>query len=237
MLVGHGMMARTFWAFRDRPDVVIFASGVSNSLETDPRAFERERRLLQRIRAEHTGALLVYFGTCSVDDPDRWDTQYVRHKLHMESLLAASPGPWLVLRVPLAIGRNPGSHTLAQYLYDCIMQGTPFEVWEGAARFPIDVEDVLRIGSRLIEDRAMWGRRINVALRRFPVLDFVHILERITGRPAMYRVARKGRSFDLDCPEVMALAPQLGLDLGAQYLERVLRKYFGGQPGPRAGAQ
>jgi len=222
------MMARAFSAFRDRSDIVIYASGVSNSLETDPPAFARERDLLVKTRAAHPRALLVYFGTCSVHDPERRDTPYVLHKLAMEDLLASAGGPWLVLRVPLAIGRNPGSRTLAQYLYERILSGQPFEVWEGAGRFPIDVDDLVRIGSRFIGDPAMWNRRINVALRAFPVLEFVRILEGIAGRKANYALVPKGEQFRLDCPEVLQIAGDLRLDLGDRYLERVLRKYFGG---------
>jgi hypothetical protein len=170
----------------------------------------------------------VYFGTCSVHDPERQDTPYVRHKLAMESLLASAAGPWLVLRVPLAIGHNPGSRTLAQFLHERILTGQPFEVWKGAGRFPLDVDDLVRIGSRFIDDPAMWNRRINVALRAFPVLEFVRILEGIVGRKANYALVPKGEHFKLDCPEVLQIAGELRLDLSERYLERVLRKYFGG---------
>lgn len=219
-------MARAFSAFRDSADVVIFASGVSNSLETDPAAFNRERELLKRLRKDSPGALLVYFGTCSVNDPEQRDTPYVRHKLEMEAMLAASGEAWLVLRIPLAIGRNPRSRTLAQFLHDCIARGQPFEVWEGAQRYPVDVDDLFRIGSRLISDRAMWTRRINVALRPFPVHEFVRIMEKIVGKKANFTLVPKGRKFELDRPEVMQLARELDLDLSERYLERVLRKYF-----------
>jgi hypothetical protein len=43
MVVGDGMMTEAFSAFRDNAEVVIFASGVSNSLEIDPAAFHREK--------------------------------------------------------------------------------------------------------------------------------------------------------------------------------------------------
>jgi nucleoside-diphosphate-sugar epimerase len=146
----------------------------------------------------------------------------------MESMLSASGGSWLVLRIPLAIGRNPGSRTLAQFLHECIAHGKPFDVWEGAARFPVDVDDVFRIGSRFINDPALWNRRINVALRPFPVRDFVRVMEEIVGRKANYTLVRKGQRYQLDCPEVRQVAGELGLDLGERYLERVLRKYFDG---------
>ena len=232
MVVGSGMIASAFAAFRESGSVVIFASGVSNSLETAPDAFERERKLLETVRSADPGPLLVYFGTCSADDPERQDTPYVQHKLAMEAMLAKSEGPWLILRVPLAIGRNPRSTTLAQFLHDRIAHDQGFEVWEGASRYPIDVEDLVRIGRKFIGDPAMWNRRINVALRPFPVLEFVRVMEDIVGKKARCTVVRKGQRFDLECPEVARVAAELNLDLGERYLDRVLRKYFGAAPSP-----
>jgi len=226
VIVGHGMMANAFSAFAGNAAVVIFASGVSDSTETRPAAFRRESELLRRTRAEHSDALLVYFGTCSVNDPDRRDTPYVRHKLEMESLLKASPGPWLVLRLPLAIGPRHRGNTLANYLHDRIIHGRPFEVWAGSTRYPVDVEDAFRVASRLIAEPSMWRRTINIALRAFPVLEFVRILEDITGRRALYTLVQRGHHYELQCPEVAGLADELHLDAGDDYLDRVLRKYF-----------
>src|SRR5687768_4990801 len=226
MIVGNGMMAKAFSSFAGDARVVIFASGVSDSMESSSEAFQRERELLLSTRAAYTGALLVYFGTCSVHDPDRRDTPYVRHKLEMESLLAASPHPWLVLRLPLALGPEHRSPTLGNFLHARISRGEPFEVWAGSTRYPIDVEDALRIAVRLISDRSSWNRVIDVALRPFPVLDFVRALERITGKQARYTLLQKGVHYELHCPEVARLAPELHLDLSEGYLERVLRKYF-----------
>jgi hypothetical protein len=182
--------------------------------------------LLTRTRAAHPDALLVYFGTCSVHDPDRRDTPYVRHKLEMESLLARSPHPWLVLRLPLAIGPEHRSPTLANFLYQRVMRGEPFEVWARSSRYPIDVDDVLTIAKHLIHDRSNPNRIVDVALHPFPVLDFVRSMERITGKRAHYTLAQKGSHYEVNCPEVARLAKELNLDLSAGYLERVLRKYF-----------
>ena len=87
IVIGDGLMARAF-SGSDLPEgVVVFASGVSNSLETDLRQFKRERSLLEETLRQHPQATLVYFGTCSVYDPERSSTPYVRHKLEMESLI------------------------------------------------------------------------------------------------------------------------------------------------------
>jgi len=226
VVVGNGMMANAFRAFKSRRDVLIFASGVSDSTEERPAAFQRERELLRQTRASHPDTLLVYFGTCSADDPDRRDTAYVRHKQSMESLIATFPHPWVAFRVPLAIGPIHRSPTLANFLHHKIMRGESFEVWGRSIRYPIDVDDVVRIVARLVDDSSMWRRTINVALRSFPVTDFVSSLERITRRTAVYTVVDKGARYELHCPEVAALAAELNLDGSEQYLDRVLRKYF-----------
>jgi len=228
MVVGDGMIAQAFASFASRPDVVVFASGVSDSLETRESAFARERALLQRTRAEHPQALLLYFSTCSVEDPDRRDTPYVRHKLAMEALLRSAPGPWLVLRLPLAIGRGHRGNTLARFLHERISRGERFEVWKRSTRYPIDVEDVVRIVARLVADPAMRGRTVNVALRPYAVLDFVHAFERIGGKAARYELVDKGAHYEVRCPEIESLRGELGLDASEAYLERVLRKYFAG---------
>ncbi len=149
MIVGTGLMARAFSAFQDRPDLVLFASGVSNSTERSTQAFERELTLLEKTIESNPEALLIYFGTCSVFDADRNESAYVQHKLRMEAFIAQRCRTWLVLRLGLAIGPTRGGTTLHEFLLDRIVRGEPFEVWAGAVRYPIDVEDVVHIGKFL----------------------------------------------------------------------------------------
>ena len=226
MVIGHGMIAKAFAAFLSDNGAVIFASGVSDSTESRGEAFEREAKLLRRAREENPEKLIVYFGTCSAADPDRINTPYVQHKLKMESLLQDSSGSWMVLRLPLAIGPIHKSRTLAQYLYEEILHERPFEIWEHATRYPIDVVDVFRIADLFIGRRAMWNRRIDIALKSFRVLDFVRVMENIVGKSARYNLVAKGMHYELSCPEVKEVASQLNLDFSALYLERVLEKYF-----------
>lgn len=75
MIVGNGLIASAFSSyFRDDPNVVVFASGVSNSRECRGEAFQRERQMLMdALRLEK---FMLYFSTCSVNDPELLDTPY-----------------------------------------------------------------------------------------------------------------------------------------------------------------
>lgn len=226
MVVGSGMMARAFSSYAESLRIVIFASGVSNSLETDPRAFARERSLLAEVRNANPQALLVYFSTCSIEDADRRNTPYVKHKQAMESFLADSPGPWLVFRLPLVIGQAHRGATFAQFLHQKISEGKSFEIWANATRYPIDVEDVLRVAREFIENRQIANQRVNIALRSYPVSEFVRVMEEIVGKRARCVRVEKGAHQEILCPEVVQVAEKFHLDYSDGYLERVLRKYF-----------
>jgi nucleoside-diphosphate-sugar epimerase len=226
MVVGGGMLARAFSRFSAHPHVVIFASGVSDSNERDPAQFSRETTMLTEVRQRHPDQLLVYFGTCSVEDPERSPTPYVRHKLAAESLLEGAGHPWLVLRLPLVIGPRHKSNTLAEYLYGKISRGESFEVWKNAIRYPLDVADVLTVSEAFIGMRQYWNRRINVAFQAYPVLEFVRIFEEMLDAKANCTLSPKGSPFALDCPELRREAGRLGLQPDEGYLRRTLQKYF-----------
>ncbi len=228
MIVGSGLLARAFSPiYQANDDVLVFASGVSNSLETSEAAFTRERRLLEEVLERHQGKL-IYFGSCSVVDADRRATPYASHKSQMESLVLARAGS-LVLRLPQVVGRTTNASTLTNFLCSKIMQGEPFNVWSLAERNLVDADDVAAIGVVAVErmQPGESGRMSIAAPRSVPVLELVAMFERLLGRKANYTVERRGAPLWIDAPEAQRIALDLGIDLGDGYVERILRKYYG----------
>ena len=79
MVLGNGLLANAFSAFKDDKDVFVFASGVSNSKENNPLEFEKEFQLLKDKIRENTGVKLIYFSTCSIfnhNSPLVWSDRY-----------------------------------------------------------------------------------------------------------------------------------------------------------------
>ncbi|KFN42828.1 NAD-dependent epimerase/dehydratase family protein [Arenimonas oryziterrae] len=227
MIVGHGMLARAF-ASRYAKDTrtLIFASGVADSDERAPSAFEREQRLLDEHLTTHAGRF-VYFGSCSAADADRCETPYVRHKLAMEARVLDHAGG-LILRLPQVVGRTDNPHTLANFLYRAIRDGEHFTVWRRAERNLVDVDDVVAIAAEFIDGRQSAGAIVTIAAEKsLPVPEIVAIFERLLGRRGHYDLLEKGAPLTIDAGPALAVAAALGRPLTGDYVETVLAKYHG----------
>ena len=227
MIVGKGLLAGAFEPrFGTDPDVVVFASGVSNSLETRAEEFARERTLLCQL-LDGTARRLVYFGSCGVMAAEDELTPYMAHKKSMEALVLAAPGG-LVLRLPQVVGATNNSHTLTNFLRDRILAGEHFTVWELAERNLVDVSDVAAIGSALAIDldRGESSTLSIAAETSLPMPAIVSMFERALKRRANCTMVNKGAPLPVDTRKAVEVGARLGINLGAGYIENVIRKYY-----------
>ncbi|WP_333850847.1 hypothetical protein [Epilithonimonas sp.] len=70
MIIGRGLIASLFRDM-DQENIIFFASGVSNSLETSPEEFLREENLIRKTFTENPDKLFIYFSTCSIYDSSK----------------------------------------------------------------------------------------------------------------------------------------------------------------------
>lgn len=226
MIIGDGMLSRAFAArYGQHPDVLVFASGVSNSQETIAASFDRESTLLDSALAAHPGTFL-YFGSCNIADPDRTGTPYAHHKREMEARVLAHPRG-LVLRLPQVVGITENPNTLTNYLRDRILRGEVFTIWENAERNLIDVEDVALIAAAMLDEGIVLPRAMSIASREsLPMPTLVSIFERVLDRKTVFRSDPRGAAVRIAADECLATASRIGLDLGGDYAERVIRKYY-----------
>jgi nucleoside-diphosphate-sugar epimerase len=226
MIVGRGLLAQAFGPhFAEDPRFVIFASGVSNSLETRPEEFAREAALLREWVSVDVKRF-VYFGSCGVTAPESELTPYMLHKQAMESLVLAAPHG-LVLRLPQVVGHTSNSRTLTNFLRNHIVSGEHFTVWARAERNLIDIDDIVGIGSWLATKLPSEATAVSIAaIHSLPMPRIVEIFERVLGRAANCTYVEQGAPMIIDTRTIEGLAPQLGIDLGEGYIERVIEKYY-----------
>lgn len=228
MIIGSGLIAHAFSTTYAHSDAVcIYAAGVSNSACCDEHEFSRERqRLTDALHNSQHIDCFVYFGTCSVADPEIQHTPYVQHKLAMEQLAATHPRH-LILRLPQVAGKTPNPHTLLNFLYAHIARSEAFQLWQHAKRNIIDVDDVPAITCLLIADTT--ARRITVNIANpvsYTMPEIVAAMERIVGKAAVYEVVARGSEYTIDTSAIIPLLDKAGVRFGEDYLDGVIRKYY-----------
>jgi len=229
MIIGSGLLARAFApTFSDRGDVCIYAAGVSNSGCTDTNEFERERkRLADALQRAKEVDSFVYFGTCSVSDPESQNTPYVLHKLAMEQLVSAHTSH-LILRLPQVAGKTPNPHTLLNYLYARISRSESFRLWSKAKRNIIDVDDVAAISRQLLARNNLRKVTFNIAnTTSYTMIEIVHAMENAVGKRAVYEVIERGSGYLIDIHKTLPLMDEAGVKFDHDYLERAISKYYG----------
>jgi len=228
VIIGSGLLAQAFSThYKERSDVCIYAAGVSNSSSTDPLEFSREKlRLTDALQINKEVDAFVYFGTCSVADPEAQHTQYVQHKLAMERLVEAHSNS-LILRLPQVAGRTPNPHTLLNFLYARIARSESFSVWQGAFRNIIDIDDVVTLGGLLIENKIFRKCTVNIANSiAYSMPEIVEAMEQAVGKPAIYKVMEFGQKYEIDVTTILPVLARTEIDFDKLYLTKVLRKYY-----------
>ena len=229
MIIGSGLLARAFaGAYSQQDDVCIYAAGVSNSGCADALEFAREqKRLSDALQEARDVDAFVYFGTCSVADPEARNTPYVQHKLAMEQLVRAHSQS-LILRLPQVAGKTPNPHTLLNYLYARVSRSEKFELWSKAKRNIIGVDDVAAIAGQLIADRSMRNATLNIANAvNYPMAEIVRAMERVVGKRAVYEVVERGSEYLIDTGAMSLVLNKAGVKFGNDYLVKTINRYYG----------
>lgn len=228
MIVGIGLIANNFRLnYAQYHNVCIHAAGVSNSHCNDAHEFERERQCLnESLQKSKSLDCFVYFSTCSVYDPELQKTSYVQHKLEMEKLVA-SHSRYLILRLPHVAGRSFNTHTLLNFLHARISQSELFQLWAGAYRNIIDVDDVARLTASLIQNVFARNMIVNMAApSSYSILDIVKSLELTLGKSAIYELINSESKYEIDISKLKNLIGECWLNFDDNYLENVINKYY-----------
>jgi len=224
MVIGNGMIARCFSQYSRVDDVVIFAKGVSDSKEVDPKNFHREQREVEAALERNKDKLFVYFSTCSVYDEENKDSGYVIHKLKMEQLIKDSGSNFSVFRLPQVVGRT-NNNTIVNFFKRSILNRQKFTVMKYAKRSLIDIDDVFEICDFFIKNKLFVNDVVNIASKeKISALAIVEILEELIGEKAIYDVMDSGNEYDIDTTSMEMELKQISYNISP--VTRILKKYF-----------
>lgn len=225
MIVGKGLIASLF-VDNDNENIIFFASGVSNSLETRAEEFVREENLIKNTILENTDKIFVYFSTCSIYDSSKTGSDYVLHKLKMEQLIKKSCPKFLILRVSNAVGKGGNPNLLMNYIVKAVKNDEAINVHNKATRNLIDVDDIRNITFDLLKKQSL-NKIINVAyIKNYSILEIVEIVEKFYHKTININLLKSGSGYDINIPEIEQYFIEINQVSKEIYLYNILQKYF-----------
>lgn len=197
MIVGKGLIANSF--LNDSlSDVLIFASGVSNSKEEDQSEFQRERDLLIDTISNNRKKKVIYFSTCDFYD-SRKSSKYLNHKFEMESLIKERCENWIIFRVSQIIGSGNINNLLFSFILK-VKNNTRINLFRNFERNMITISDVRCIVMNYIK---ISNREIiNIANpKNIKVHEIVSIIEKNLNKNAIVEESQEENFFKIPLRE------------------------------------
>lgn len=225
MIIGNGLIASLFTDC-DQENIIFFASGVSNSLETKKEEFLREENLIRKTIAENPNKVFIYFSTCSIYDSSKAESQYVLHKLKMEQIIIQLCPQYLILRLSNAVGNGGNPNLLMNYLVRSVKNNEIINVHTKATRNLIDVEDIKNITNQLI-DKQYFNKIINIAYpENYTIIEILEIMEKFYQTKLYLNLVKSGSGYGIDTHDVESYFIQHALTNKETYLHKILEKYY-----------
>lgn len=225
MIVGNGLIASLFTEC-DQENIIFFASGVSNSLETKKEEFLREENLIKKTIIENPNKVFIYFSTCSIYDSSKVESQYVLHKLRMEQIIIQLCPQYLILRLSNAVGNGGNPNLLMNYLVRSVKNNEIINVHTKATRNLIDVEDIKNITNQLI-DKQYFNKIINIAYpENYTIIEILEIMEKFYQTKLYLNLVKSGSGYGIDTHDVESYFIQHALTNKETYLHKILEKYY-----------
>ena len=139
MIVGNGLISKAFKQYYHLlDDIVIFASGVSNSSGNNTDDFNREKDLL--IKTIKENKKIIYFSSTLVNFNDK---PYYKHKLEMEEIIKLSGVDYIIYRLPQIVGKSGNKDNIFNFIKNSIINNKPLTIYTDVERAILDVNDLV----------------------------------------------------------------------------------------------
>ena len=158
-IIGNGLISKAFKKTNFNNNFIVFASGVSNSRNKNDLNFQKEFNLLKETLNKFKYKHIIYFSTCSLNDPEI--TKYKEHKKKIESYIIDNCGLYSIFRLPQIVG-VVNNNTLISYLIRNLKYGNKILINSKTTRHLLDVEDLTRI-STIILNKGFSNKIIDIA--------------------------------------------------------------------------
>lgn len=227
MIVGNGMIAKRFKDYELNDNIIIFASGISNSANKLHSEFEREANLLNTTIKNNSNKRIIYFSTCSIYDPSLENSLYVRHKKNIESLIIKGASKYTIFRVSNPIGATTNKHTLLNYFIEHILLKQEIIVWKNASRNILDIDDMFVICNEIIHENLFLNTTVNIANpHNYKVMYILSAIEKHFNTHGHFDFIDKGGDPKIDTSAIQPIFDKFNFTFTDNYLPDLLQKFY-----------
>jgi nucleoside-diphosphate-sugar epimerase len=227
IIVGNGLIAKAFQINCKSFDVIIFASGVSDSKNATEEDYLREKNKIKFTLFENPNLFFVYFSTCGIYDPSMQKSHYTQHKLNMENFVQANASKYIIFRVSNVVGETGNKNTIFNFIKHKILNHTPLSIWEYAYRNLIDVNYLVKFVSMFLEEKDNYTNRIiNIAMsENISVHELVNSLLKHYKLEAEIELLKKGNNFRIPIEDLIEIHKRKGIEMPLTSVEHLIQKY------------
>jgi nucleoside-diphosphate-sugar epimerase len=223
IVIGDGMIATSFKQVVFSKDVLVFASGVSNSLENDSKAFKREEMLLRETITAQNSLPIIYFSTCSIYSKVK--NSYILHKLKMEDIVKELSSSYFIYRLPQVVGSTSNS-TLVSFFANQINSSKNLEIQILSKRNLIDCVDVAKVIHFLVENSMGKDSIQNIATpNNIEVIEIAKEISLLLGKKLIFSKINSGDQYSIPIDFLTNNLKDFNYLNEKNYWQKVLRKY------------
>jgi nucleoside-diphosphate-sugar epimerase len=227
IVIGNGQLGSAFKSEK-MDDVLLLASGVSDSSCTNIDAFNRESSLVQHHLERNPNKKVVYFSSSALSAGDEYaNTPYYVHKKQMENLIKSKTDQYYIFRIPQLFGCFISHKTIINHFYESILNGSSFKLYDDAYRYLIHIDDLKKLVLAYLKN----SQPVCVDLANpysYRVLEIVQAIEKALNKKANYDVIQKTDKYELDLSEMKTFIENnhLSLSFGVDYFECKLQSFL-----------
>ena len=228
-IIGSGFIAKSFKKknnFFKKNKCILYAAGVSNSKNKDQKLFKKDFLRLKKTKNLAKNLKIIYISSCSITDPLRNLTPYIKRKIKNENYIKKNFNNYLIIRLPEIIGKNKNRNTLVNYFYYNIKNNKSFNLFKNTKRNFIEINDIVNILIEIVSNK-ITNRTINIASNNMTnVKDVVKIFEKILNKKACAIIKNdKFINYSIDIRYLKKLKSFKKLTFNENYLINKLNRY------------
>ena len=228
-IIGSGFIAKSFKSYNDffkKNKCILYAAGVSNSKSNNLTLFKKDFSRLKKIITVSNNLKLIYISSCSIKDPLRKNSIYLKTKIQNEIFIKKNIKNYLIIRLPEIIGKNKNKSTLVNYFYYKILNNKIFNLYTQTKRNFIHIDDIISILIEIVSKKIS-NKTINIASSKMTEVEtIVKIFEELLNkRSKIIYKKKKFVNYNVDIKDIKKLKNFKKINFDQNYLKKNLKKY------------